>query len=60
MLNKVSTVSILLIIAIALILFFGVKNGKKCSEPATKSGKSTTTTTEGADASASAFRGKRN
>lgn len=35
MLNKVSTVSIMLIIAIGLIIFFGVKNGK-CGQSTTK------------------------
>ena len=54
MLNKVSTVSILLIIAIALIVFFGVKNGKKCSNTA-KSSKTNTSDT----AEPSAFKGKR-
>ncbi len=55
MLNKVSTVSILLIIAIALILFFGVKNGKK------NSGSTTAKTKNNASESAesSAFKGKR-
>lgn len=52
MLNKVSTVSILLIIAIALIVFFGVKNGKKCSENAASATKSN------ASAESSAFKGK--
>ena len=53
MLNKVSTVSILLIIAIALIIVFGVKNGKKSSVSTTNA------TSTNAAAESSAFRGKR-
>ena len=53
MLNKVSTVSILLIIAIALIIVFGVKNGKKSSASTTNA------SSTNASAESSAFRGKR-
>ena len=58
MLNKVSTVSIMLIIAIGLIIFFGVKNGK-CGQSTTKP--TTTPPATGTDtgATASAFRGRR-
>ncbi len=55
MLNKVSTVSILLLIVIALIVFFGVRNGKNCSGCIAASTK--TNASETADSSA--FKGKR-
>ncbi len=55
MLNKVSTVSILLLIVIALIVFFGVRNGMKSSEPTTKSTPANTSESK----ETSAFKGKR-
>lgn len=58
MLNKVSTVSIMLIIAIGLIIFFGVKNGK-CGQSTTKPTPPPPATGTDTGATASAFRGRR-
>ena len=57
MLNKISTMSILLLVAIALIVFFGVKNGKTCSVTTTT--KPSTTTDTGTTTTNSSFRGRK-
>lgn len=60
MLNKVSTVSIMLFIVLGLIIYFGIRNGKQNNTP-TNTTQSTSTTTTGSESTAtkSSFKGRR-